>query len=208
MIKRFWKDTLVCRCNKCHHVWLPQTTTPYLCPQCKTAKWNDKRLLMDNEEVLKRASKKNITRQVKQIVNSEGVEEVLTNEDKMIALDCASKKGFECSTYYEMNNPEVERVVLPYKYCVACKDMDFNALRDILKPLSPEPIAEKPVNDDKETLRQLAINCPLRVTENNISNCNHFNRYLDGIKPPKKECYLCVELEEIWKHLAVKAKVR
>jgi len=32
-----------CTCEKCGYQWTSRTENPFLCPRCKTAKWNEPR---------------------------------------------------------------------------------------------------------------------------------------------------------------------
>jgi predicted Zn-ribbon and HTH transcriptional regulator len=42
MVKKIVKiEVAECTCNKCGFTWRAKTVSPNLCPQCKTAKWNE-----------------------------------------------------------------------------------------------------------------------------------------------------------------------
>ena len=32
-----------CTCEKCGYVWKPKTENPAMCPECKSARWNEPR---------------------------------------------------------------------------------------------------------------------------------------------------------------------
>ena len=215
MIKRVF-DRVVCKCNKCNYVWIPSGDIPYHCAKCKSARWNDKRLL--DISIAKPVKPKVIPIKKPEVV-AEKIE--LKPEEYSQAFKCAMDKKFNCDTYKAIHSDDTERVVIPYDYCKACADSEFwqnaDSIREFYfneintetnevintKQIKTEKQIEiKKYESEKEKFERLARNCEKRVTLSGISNCTYFNEKM-VLKP---ECRLCWELEDIWGHLAIKAK--
>lgn len=202
-------DKLICKCNKCSHVWIAIVEYPAKCPICKTFAWDRNNPIPEKKHI-----KAPVIKHIRENIIEPEIKKVEINEeDYRAAFNCALSKQLNCDIYNAIHNDTADRVVIPFSYCKACADGKFWSNADNMKEFlfNNKPKIDIQKDDDmpvkaneteKEKLERQARECTFRVTLNGISNCSYFNEKV----PVKKACTLCWELEDIWKHLAVRAK--